>query len=285
MYSYYSEIMLLTKSYYQDELECWLKWHLNILHFDHIIIFDNESTVDVRKIINQFPQEKIEYFYIKGWPDQFSLYNDYLKRSKAQWIIPLDDDEYLYIGGKYKHNIKEYISYLQREYSNHMYYILWTNLLSKGYLQSKGDLFLNTHIYYSYQLLNRLYYYWPQDNGWGKCLINNDYGYNYFYFKKGSTGHIPLCLDNHNNVVLVNGKPISQEHINYPSETMFFKDCFIAHYQYKTKNDWIQKCDSMRVNRKEESIANKKKIYDMLYSPKPSLLECSIVKELWGKYN
>ena len=94
-----------------------------------------------------------------------------------------------------------------------------------------------------------------------------------------------ILRNNHNNVVLVNGKPISQEHINYPSETMFFKDCFIAHYQYKTKNDWIQKCDSMRVNRKEESIANKKKIYDMLYSPKPSLLECSIVKELWGKYN
>lgn len=278
--------MLLTKSYYVDELECWLRWHLNILQFDHVVIFDNESTINVNKILNKFPKNKIEYHFIQGWPDQFTLYNNHTKASKSQWIIPLDDDEYLYIGKEFNYSINEYISFLQKRYPSHMYYILWNNLMSKEPIQEKKELFINTHTYYSYKLLNRLYYYWPQDNGWGKCLINNNYKYNYFYLKNGSTGHIPLCLNNHSQTLLVNGKFVHREHINYPSESLFLQDCFIAHYQYKTKNDWILKCCSQRVNRKEESIVNKKKIYDMLYSKNYTMTECSLLKELWNRrYN
>ena len=116
MCKYFSEVMLLTKSDYPEELDCWLHWYLNILGFDHIVIFDNESPIDIQSVISKFPQDKIEYRFIPGWPNQYKLYTDYLKESKAQWVIPLDDDEFLYIGERYNYNIKDLIIAISSQY-------------------------------------------------------------------------------------------------------------------------------------------------------------------------
>ena len=97
---YVTEVLLLTRSYHSDELECWLEWYINILGVDHISLFDNESTIDVQGIISKY-KDKVSYRSISGWPNQHKLYSDYIKESEAQWVIPLDDDEFLYIGNKY----------------------------------------------------------------------------------------------------------------------------------------------------------------------------------------
>lgn len=273
--------MLLTKSDYIEELECWLHWYLNILCFDHVVIFDNESPINIQSVISKFPKDKIDYRFIPGWPNQYKLYTEYLKESKAQWVIPLDDDEYLYIGKNYNHNIRDLINSLSIQHNKNKYYFLWVNLFSPEYLKSKSGLYVETHTAYSYKLCRKMRGSWPEDNSWGKCLINNSRDYIYSTSYMG--GHIPQCTNDDNTTILAcNGTEINSCSINNISEIN--EDCFIAHYQYKSEFDWKLKCSRQSVYSQSISISSKKHIYNNLYSHKEPLSSCFLIKNLWNNY-
>ena len=94
---YLSEIVLLTKSYNLEDFKDWMSWHLNTCHFDHIHVFDNESTVDIKSVCESYG-DRVSYELIKGWPNQYALYNRYINNeNKAWWCLPIDDDEFLYM--------------------------------------------------------------------------------------------------------------------------------------------------------------------------------------------
>ena len=59
-----SKIILLTKSHHEGELRSWLHWHLNIICADNIQVLDNESTIDVKSICNEF-DGRVSYKFIK----------------------------------------------------------------------------------------------------------------------------------------------------------------------------------------------------------------------------
>lgn len=287
---YFSEILLLTKSLYADELQCWLEWHLNILGVDHIVLFDNESIIDVSQVIKSFPQDKIEYHYIQGWPDQYALYNNYLKKTEAQWVIPLDDDEYLYLSDTYK-NINQFIISLQDRYHRNMFYILWVNMLSGDKIYNHSDLYINTHTYYSFEACRKIAGSWSRDDGWGKCLFNLDQEYSFRTEKH--TGHIPLCTNGDNTVVLVNGtatniinpRSIHSDHLFYrKNERVFNKDCFIAHYHYRTKEDWVRKCNTWDVSSLHIHLQDKVYVYDKIYEYRSEFLPCVLLKDRWKSY-
>lgn len=279
MYSYFTEILLLTKSDYPDELECWLNWYLNILKFDHIVILDNESPINIQDIISKFPQNKIEYHYILGWPNQHALYTEYLKKSKAEWVIPLDDDEYLYIGEKHNHNIKDLINYLYTSYRKNKYYFLWLNMFSPNYNKYRTGLFINTHTSYSYLACRRIYSSWPEDNGWGKCIINTKLEYE--YQTNSNVGHIPVCLNGDNTTVLYDGTETESAYI---SSNDFQQDCFIAHYQYKSDFDWERKCLRQVVHIPNRTNKSRKHIYRKLYEYKSMFKSCFLLKEMLNTY-
>ena len=282
-FQYFSEIMLLTKSDHPEELYCWLTWHLNILHFDHIVLFDNESNFDVLSVISQFPKEKIEYHLVKGWPDQYKLYNEYLKSPKSLWTIALDDDEYFYISDKYNYNIQNFIESIYKQYQKNKYYILWTHLLSPDPIDDYYDLYINTHTAYSFDACRLIRSIWNEDNGWGKCLINNSYSYSYSMSWK-SRGHIPTCLDGDNTTILVrNGREIEYEHIKTNGFNLY-EDCFIAHYQYKNKKDWKIKCTRPLATHPTYSIKNKIKVYSIIYQNKSLFKPCTLLKDKYNDY-
>ena len=159
MKKYNSEVILLTKNDHIDELECWIEWHSNVVKFDHIVVLDNESTIDAKQIcdkLNKTNNNKIEYCRIEGWPDQYKLYNDYINKSQSQWILTIDDDEYLYIGDKYNGNVNDFLSEMSIQYHTNKIYALWLNLMSKDEIQTKQDLYINTHTYATSTLSIRL---------------------------------------------------------------------------------------------------------------------------------
>lgn len=289
---YFSEIVILTKSLYADELICWLEWHINIMGVDHIVIYDNESPIDILSIVSKFPQGKIEYHFIQGWPDQYTLYNSHLKETESQWVLPLDDDEFLYLSNKYE-NINTFISTLSQHYNRDMFYILWVSLLSGYKIQEHTDLFINTHTFYSFNACRKISGSWSRDSDWGKCLINTSHNYEY---KSGSktTGHIPQCVDNPKiTPVLVNGNgtniinPLSIQtgHLYYrKDERVLDTDCFIAHYHYRTKNDWIRKCKSWDVSSLHIDLHDKVYIYDKIYEYRSEFLPCVLLKDRWKSY-
>ena len=90
-------LICLTKAYNLGDFDTWLSYHLYCI--DRIIILDNESEVDVRSVCEGRPG--VEYHCIKGWPDQWHLFNDILnqktdiKFEKDEIVAFLDDDEYL----------------------------------------------------------------------------------------------------------------------------------------------------------------------------------------------
>lgn len=278
-YTYFSEVMLLTRSDYPDELECWLEWYLNILGFDHIVLFDNESQINIQSVLSKFPKEKIEYLYIKGWPNQYVLYTEYLKQSKANWVIALDDDEYLYIGERFNHNIKCLIEYLS-QYEKNKIYLLWVNMFSPQYLKKRNGVYIKSHTAYSYNACRRLYSSWPQDNGWGKCLINNQF--NYEYSHQSNSGHIPECLNGDNTTILYDGTEIKGGHVD--SVNSIQEDCFIAHYQFKSDYDWEQKCIRPLADTQKRNIQSRKHVYRNLYDYSSTFKECVLLKELYIKY-
>ena len=276
---YFSEILLLTKSYYPEELQCWIQWYLDILGFDHIVIFNNESPIDIESVISPY-KDKIELFSISCWPNQHKLYTDYSKESKSQWMIPFDDDELLYLSDHYNHSVTNFIEYFSGKYHKNMIYPLWLNMLSKNPITSKEDLYINTHTFFSYRAYGKISLHYSNSNVLGKCFINTDYEYNYID-SVTPCHHIPRCLNGDYEAVVPDGTFTKTDRVYRPGYT---PNCFIAHYQFKTKSDWVRKCNNQLVSTDKCTLFGRKGVYDLLYSYKDLFTECTLVKDLWEKY-
>jgi hypothetical protein len=93
-----TEAMLLTKYLNPADLVEWIDWHLFKVKFDRIHVFDNESDYDVKSICDRY-RDRVSYERIEGHARQYRLYDGYINdRSSAEWVMPIDDDEYLDIG-------------------------------------------------------------------------------------------------------------------------------------------------------------------------------------------
>ena len=290
------EILLLTKCDYEDELRCWLDWHLNIIGFDHIMIFDNESRIDIPNIIKDYPENSIDYKLIKGWPNQYSLYTEYLKTTKYDWSLPLDDDEFLYISDEFSSSIHTLISQLSPIYSKNFdkFYIMWVNMFSPTFLQTRTSLYINSHTNFSYTACSYLSHSWPEDSGWGKTLIDNSTQ----HFFSNVYAHIPKSLYTKSDATILllpkletpnslNSLPIIyHQHLKlHNSLNEIISSVFIAHFQFKSQNDWITKCTRGRVDIKSNILLSKKHIYGKLYSFPQSLFKpCTLLKDKWNEY-
>ena len=131
-YRYKTEAMLLTKYLNPVDLREWLDHHLNVCKFDKIHVFDNESDYDVRSICDEYGSH-VTYELVEGQAYQYRLYDSYLEsRSNAEWVIPLDDDEYLDIG-EFK-SIYDGVMYYRNKFPHmDMLAIRWKHLFPKKF--------------------------------------------------------------------------------------------------------------------------------------------------------
>lgn len=101
-------LILLTKTYNLSDFRDWLQYHANIV--DRIYIYNNDSEVDIKTITDRV--DKAVYNEIHGWPDQYGLYDQLLNNNQhnfadGDFVLCIDDDEYLYFDNNKFNNLEE----------------------------------------------------------------------------------------------------------------------------------------------------------------------------------
>lgn len=284
---YLTEIILLTKSYNLQDFKDWLKWHLDILHFDHIVVFDNESEVDIKSECEK--DKRIEYHLIQGWPDQYNLYNRYINNeSKSWWVLPIDDDEFLYISEKYNHDVDTMILELQDKWNDmNKFSVCWVNMFSPTFIETRDKSLLDTCTSYSYEICKKLNRIWRQDNSWVKTFTKTTKKWWWAFDDKNmgvNSGHNPTLQNNEksksyliNGDILINEQPKThKEFIN--------TDCFLAHFQYKSNEEWCNKCKNRKSAGSHVGFnKNKPEVYKKIYENINEIKNFDKLKILWNK--
>lgn len=258
-----SEVVLLTKSYNLQDFKDWLHWHLDIIGFDCCHIFDNESWVDIKSICDSYG-DRVTYELITGWPNQYTLYNKYINnKSSAWWVLPIDDDEFLYIGDKFHNNVNEMILTLQDKWPDiKKFSIGWRNMFPLEYTEKRTKSLIENATGWSDFVCKQLYPIWRQDNRWVKTFVKTTA--TWYWGMPHNGGHNPTynCTNNNVGSYLINGKKIYDDWINPPCAC---DDLFIAHFQYKSNIEWIMKCRERKSAANKTFNKNKPKIYKTIY--------------------
>ena len=133
-----SEVILLVKSYNLQDFIDWMHWHLDIIGFDCAHIFDNESLVDIKSVCDTYG-DRVTYEKVIGWPNQYALYNRYINNeSPAWWILPIDDDEFLWM--KSFSNVNDMIIHYQEKWPKmNKLSIRWKNMFPQHPLELRGS--------------------------------------------------------------------------------------------------------------------------------------------------
>ena len=123
-----TEAFCLTKFMNFDDMKEWIEWHLDSIGFDHIHIMNNDSKFDLESLCHMF-KDKVSYEAIHGYPRQYAIYDDYVNnKSNAQWVMPIDDDEYLELSADFS-NIFDAISYYKEQIPDlEMLAVRWKHL-------------------------------------------------------------------------------------------------------------------------------------------------------------
>lgn len=96
-YAYRTEAVLLTRFASEDDLREWLNWHLYRAGFDRVMVFDN-SPDGLKAVCDEY--DEVSYMRVEGNVRQYRLYDSYVNwQSGAEWVMPIDDDEFLDVGG------------------------------------------------------------------------------------------------------------------------------------------------------------------------------------------
>ena len=93
--------ILLTK-YIQTETDFdeWVQHHLS-LGFSHVHVFDNGTAFDLETACKKYG-ERVSYEKVAGHVCQYALYEKYIKECDAEYVMPIDDDEYLWLASEFK---------------------------------------------------------------------------------------------------------------------------------------------------------------------------------------
>lgn len=274
-----SEIILVVSTNDLYNFKYWLYWHINIIKFDHAIIIDNDSSVDLRSECLKY--DNVEYIKKPGSISQSELYTYYVNSSKAYWCICLDDDEFLYISDKYNNSINHFIKLFTHEYPEFLKIAIpWAMMRSTALLEDRDfktpvfDVFDQTIddsiirlkdypdkvecIACTKTLVNTLVkHYYSKDT---EKTIQIDletidltpsrlYEFyqnapctHVFYYDKLGTVHNPISklFDTYIHSINAMDKQINVGYCS-SSKIDINTDIFIAHYKYKTFNEWNYK--------------------------------------------
>lgn len=166
MKKYCSELLCITSNNQCDRFIEWLYWHACIIKFNHIIVINNDSTFDLEKVcrnLNKKYKTNIDCFTYHGAISQAKIYTEYCNKSEAYYFLPIDDDEYLYIGDEYNNDVNEFLYKTHQnypafyKYAINSYYAFADNIIQK--CEDKDFFSLYDRLYVSNEI---------------KCLINTN---------------------------------------------------------------------------------------------------------------
>ena len=225
-------LVCLTKPYNELDFKIWYKWH-KLLGIDKIHIFHNDSDLRIDRLIN--PPD--EYQYIKGWPNQWQLYNDILNKNTLGFknediVIFLDDDEFLWIDQK-----EPLDALLMKQFRMLDCVMVPQILMSTKDVTEQRSTNLIEHSYYRRNdLANQ-----------GKCILlyNDRNEYDFTKEEQNERGHIPFI----NGMRFSDGSKTTYGLVAYDAPVRLY------HYHIKSLDDWKHKLE-------RGSAANTAQIYD-----------------------
>ena len=226
---YLTEVVLLTKSYNLQDFKDWLHWHLDIINFDHCVVLDNESTVNIKSVCDTYGK-RVSYELVKGWVNQYVLYNKVVNESKAWWVLPIDDDEYLYM--KNFDNVDDMILYYQNKWPNmNKLSIRWQNMFPDD---PKAERTCSLQEFCK-----------NSNENWAKLFMRGNTVIKTFvktsteviYHEQSNQTHNPI--NNNTLSYLCNGERLKGNWYNGPNTD---NDIKLYHYQYKSAKEWLWKC-------------------------------------------
>ena len=272
-------LICLTKAYNLGDFDTWLSYHLYCI--DRIIILDNESEVDVRSVCKGRPG--VEYHCIKGWPDQWHLFNDILnqktdiKFEQDEIVAFLDDDEYLLYYTNDNTIIDPHLTFMERmeqekvkmrQAIEEQFRMLDCMLLPEILMAPMHCPKSRVHVV----PLNAQYAV-LQKSSQGKAFIRWQPDTEYDFCKKGQEiGHVPWI--NGIRMSDVAGSGVSKTTYGLQPIPYWYrdseKDCriFLLHYHIKSIADWKKKIERGSAASKNEPGHNGSYDDDIKKDPK-----------------
>ncbi|MBR6123716.1 hypothetical protein IKQ19_20925 [Candidatus Saccharibacteria bacterium] len=274
-----TEIVLLTRTYNLQDLKDWLHWHLDIIGFDCVHIFDNESLVDIKPLCDNYGS-RVTYEKIKGFPDQYALYNRYINNeSPAWWVLPIDDDEFVYIGKQFNHNVSELLLSLSDKWQDMVKLSIgWRNMFPVEFTQIRTKSLIENATGWSDEVCSELQSIWRQDNRWIKTFVKTSFPW--YWGIPYNSGHNPTM----NNGFLINARTIDGRFLSqdYAKSYINNDNLFIAHFQYKSNEEWIMKCKNRPSPANKTFNKNKPEVYSKLYEYKDRFKTFDGLAKLWS---
>lgn len=234
------EALLLTKNFNSDDLKFWIDWHLNKCKFDRLHIIDNESYIDIPEIIKN--DVRITYENVKGYARQYVLYDTYInEKSNADWIIPIDDDEYLDFENNFK-SVQDLLKFYSTIHKDlHLFAIRWKHLFPKDFKEKRNG--------------RNIFEYCTEENYKIANLFSlGDFGVKTFVKRDGiihyqetwenpSGGHVPLHSKQPFGALLSDGEKIVK---NYSTNLYHTTELVrLLHCRYKGPDDWDFKYNNL----------------------------------------
>lgn len=239
-YKYKTEAMLLTKYMSSDDLKYWLDWHLNKIGFEHIHVFGNELPYDAKAICDKF-NNKVDFENVTGIPRQYKLYDRYLAiQSKAEWVMPIDDDEFLVFDETMFNNVAEAIDYYDKKLPNmEMLAVRWMHMFpEKFHTERNGVPLMEYNCCRSPELASM---FERTGDNCVKCIVHR-YGWIHYEetIENPAGGHVPKH-SNAKSAVGFDGTRINSYcYINEPKDTLDEKIRLI-HCRYWGYSEYCQK--------------------------------------------
>lgn len=262
---YFTEIILITNNNHINDIIAWLTWHINIVKFDHVILIDNNNSNILEQCAIKFG-DKVEYYHMQGNLSQSELYNKFVNNSMAQWVLPIDDDEFLYISNKFNNNINTYLKYLVNYKKCYKYSFNWHMMFSETLLNDRDDSpIVKSHVLTYISQMNRnldcfnlfktivntdLSHLYVSDNGIISKLtfsapLNSETKYIMTPHNDViGTVHNPVTLID-NNLVLTYNEESNQLYAGLFNNNVLDINAngYLLHYKYKTYTEWAKKCN------------------------------------------
>lgn len=230
-------LVCLTKPYNELDFKIWYNWH-KLIGIDKIHIVHNDS--DLR--IDRFVNSPDSYQYIKGWPNQWQLFNDILNQNKFGFknediVLFLDDDEFLWFDQK-----EPLDAVLMKQFRMLDCVLVPQILMSTKYLSEQRSNNLIEHsIYRRNDLSNQ-----------GKCILlyNERNEYDFTKEEHNERGHIPFINGlRYSDVVGSDCSKTTYGLVGYNAPVRLY------HYHIKSMDDWKHKME-------RGSAANETQFYD-----------------------
>lgn len=276
--NFFTEVVLLTKSYNLQDFKDWMHWHLGIIGFQRCHIFDNESSVDIKSVCDSYG-DRVTYELIKGWPNQYALYNRYINNeSPAWWVLPIDDDEFLYVSDKYKNNVNMFLLANSKAHPDWCKVCVgWRNMFPLHYTEVR----INPHmVLNSTGWSNEASAIWQVGNLPVKTFVNTINKYDWSDRGEQHRTHNPFVKNDDVPGYSVNNEPIMSSWQKYPTTGQ--EDIILYHYQFKCNSEWVLKCTTRISPGSKTFKKNFPEKYKLLYDPKYNIQSDLRMTKLWN---